>query len=125
MNAILAGAPNPPEKTRPVRVVLVAGEKDHGKGEHDYPAWQKAWRELLAAGEQLEKWRDRDGVARERGEFKKADVMVFYQHGDWDAKRAAAIDAYLERGGGLVYIHWAVDGQKDFTQAVLRRGGLG
>ena len=48
VNAVLAGAPNPPEKTRPIRVVLVAGPKDHGPGEHDYPAWQKAWAELLA-----------------------------------------------------------------------------
>jgi hypothetical protein len=47
VNAILAGAPKPPLKTRPIRVVLVAGPKDHGPGEHDYPAWQKAWKELL------------------------------------------------------------------------------
>ena len=52
VNAVLAGAPNPPAKTRPIRVVLVAGPKDHGPGEHDYPAWQKAWAELLAAGRQ-------------------------------------------------------------------------
>jgi hypothetical protein len=36
--ALLAGAPNPPDKIRQIRVVLVAGKKDHGKGEHDYPA---------------------------------------------------------------------------------------
>src|SRR5437773_364727 len=42
VNAVLAGGPNPPLPTRPVRIVLVAGKKDHGKGEHDYPAWQKA-----------------------------------------------------------------------------------
>src|SRR4029079_16345300 len=36
---------------------------------------------------------------------------VFFQHGDWNQKRATDIDAYLKRGGGLVYIHWAVDGQ--------------
>src|SRR4051794_24351009 len=32
----------------PMRIVLVAGPKDHGKGEHDYPAWQKVWSRLLA-----------------------------------------------------------------------------
>src|SRR4051812_38980285 len=31
-----------------MRIVLVAGPKDHGKGEHDYPAWQKVWSRLLA-----------------------------------------------------------------------------
>ncbi|MBX3439537.1 MAG: c-type cytochrome, partial [Planctomycetaceae bacterium] len=41
--AVLAGAPDPPQPTRPLHVVLVAGEKDHGPGEHGYPAWQKVW----------------------------------------------------------------------------------
>src|SRR4051812_9354377 len=53
VNAVLAGAPNPPEKTRPIRIVLVAGKKDHGKGEHDYPAWQTAWNELFTAAGQV------------------------------------------------------------------------
>src|SRR5204863_4658353 len=61
-------------------------------------------------------------------EFAKADVIVFYQHGDWTAARAAEIDAYLERGGGLVYIHFAVDGRDnapDFAQRIglASRGG--
>ena len=51
VNAVLAGAPTPPEKTRPIRVVLVAGKKDHGKGEHDYPAWQQRWATLLGLAE--------------------------------------------------------------------------
>lgn len=119
VNAILAGAPNPPEKTRPIRVVLVAGPKDHGPGEHDYPAWQNAWKELLAAADNIDVATAWDWPAKE--EFQKADVMVFYQHGDWNDKRAADIDAFLDRGGGLVYIHWAVDGRKgapDFAKRI-------
>jgi putative heme-binding domain-containing protein len=120
VNAALAGAPNPPEKTRPIRVVLVAGPKDHAKGEHDYPAWQKAWAELLSASDNIEvvtamEW-------PERAEFQKADVMVFYQRGTWNAKRAADIDAFLERGGGLVYIHWAVDGGTEVAEFAKRIG---
>ena len=38
------------------------------------------------------------------------------------AKRAADIDAYLERGGGLVYVHWAVDGQKGGPEFAKRIG---
>src|SRR5213080_2235577 len=109
VEAVLAGAPAAPEKLRPLRVVLVAGPKDHGKGEHDYPAWQKAGAELLSAGDKFEVATAWEWPAK--GEFRKADVMVFYQHGDWDAKRAADVDAFLERGGGLVYVHWAVDGR--------------
>jgi putative heme-binding domain-containing protein len=120
VNAVLAGAPNPPAKTRPIRVVLVAGPKDHGPGEHDYPAWQKVWAELLAAGDKIEVATAMEWPAKE--EFTKADVMVFFQRGNWDAKRAADVDAFLERGGGLVYLHWAVDGQKDAPGFAKRIG---
>src|SRR5438067_7725380 len=120
VEAILAGAPSPAEKTRQLRVVLVAGKKDHGPGEHDYPAWQKAWAELFKLADKVEvasawEWPEAD-------EFRKADVMVFFQHGDWNGRRAADIDAYLERGGGLVYVHWAVDGQKDAPGFAKRIG---
>lgn len=121
VNAVLAGSPNPAEKTRPIRVVLVAGKKDHGAGEHDYPAWLKAWSQLLGAADNIEVATAMEWPAKE--EFGKADVMVFYQRGNWDANRAADIDAFLERGGGLVYIHWAVDGQKD-SPGFAKRIGL-
>src|SRR5262249_32425322 len=57
-----------------------------------------------------------------KSEFQKADVMVFYQHGDWTSQRGADIDAFLDRGGGLVYVHWAVDGQKDAPGFAKRIG---
>jgi putative heme-binding domain-containing protein len=121
VKAILAGAPNPPEKTRPIRIVLVAGPKDHGPGEHDYPAWQKAWSELMGAADKVEVVAAWEWPANE--EFQKADAMVFFQRGSWDAKRSADLDAFLERGGGAVYIHWAVDGQKD-SPGFAKRIGL-
>ena len=39
-----------------------------------------------------------------------ADTIVFYQKGAWNAERAKVIDAHLAKGGGLVYLHWAVEG---------------
>jgi len=127
LKAVLEGAPTPPEATRPIKVVLVAGNKDHGPGEHDYPAWQKAWAELLAAGSQVEVGTAWDWPARE--DLDTADVLVFYQQGKWTPERAKDIDAYLKRGGGLVYIHYAVDGGADapgFAQRIgLAWGGPG
>src|SRR5262249_32353489 len=120
VEAVLAGAPSPPEKVRPIRIVLVAGKKDHGTGEHDYPAWQKAWGELFKLADKTDvvtAW-----AGPERDEFQKATVMGFFQHGDWDGKRAADIDAFLDRGGGLVYIHWAVDGRDNVTDFAKRIG---
>jgi type 1 glutamine amidotransferase len=120
VQAVLAGAPNPPEKTKPLHVVLVAGKKDHGPGEHDYPAWQKVWAELLAVSENVRVTTAWDWPTE--GELRTANVIVFYQRGSWTPERARDVDAYLARGGGLVYIHWAVDGSPDAPGFAQRIG---
>lgn len=121
VQAVLAGAPQPSEPIRPLRIALVAGPKDHGPGEHDYPAWQKAWKELFAIAEQVEvttawEWPTKEELAR-------ADVLVIYQHGDFPARRATELDEFLARGGGVVYIHWAIDGRM-FGREMAERTGL-
>src|SRR6266542_2729310 len=98
VKAVMAGAPATTGKLRKLHVVLVAGKKDHGPGEHDYPAWQKVWERLLAMADQTKvttawEWPTAD-------DFRTADVLVFYQHGSWDAKRAGDLDGFLKRGGG-------------------------
>lgn len=120
VNAALAGAPNPAEKTRPLHLLLVAGPKDHDKGEHDYPAWQKAWAPLLATAKDVKV--DTAWEWPKPEQFQQADAVIFYQHGDWNEKRAADIDAFLKRGGGLVYIHWAVYGGKNGEDFAKRIG---
>lgn len=121
VQAVLAGAAVPASPARPLRIVLVAGAKDHGPGEHDYPAWQKAWGELLAAAEATTVTTASDWPSVEQ--LRTADVLVFYQFGRWTPERARALDAYLARGGGLVYIHYAVSGDPD-APAFAQRIGL-
>lgn len=120
VHAVLAGAPEPPAKVRPIRVVLVAGRKDHGPGEHDYPAWQKAWKELLGAGDGITVGTAWDWPSAD--DLKTADVLIFYQQGTWTPDRARDIDVYLKRGGGLIYLHYAVDGGKDAPGFAQRIG---
>jgi type 1 glutamine amidotransferase len=105
---------------KPLRIVLVAGAKDHGKGEHDYPAWLNVWSKLLAEAPRTEIDTAMDFPSADQ--IDKADVLVFYQRGLWDADRAAAIDPFLARGGGLVYIHWAVDGRGQEAEMARRIG---
>jgi type 1 glutamine amidotransferase len=121
VKAILAGAPNPPAKTRPLHIVLIAGKKDHGLGEHDYPAWLDVWSRLLKLADDVKVTTAMDWPSAE--DLKTADVLVFYQNGKWNADRARDIDAFLERGGGLVYIHWAVNGGAE-APAFAQRIGL-
>jgi putative heme-binding domain-containing protein len=119
VKAVLAGAPAT-LKTRPLHVVLVAGKKDHGPGEHDYPAWQQVWQKLLAMAADTKVTTANDWPSAQ--DLQTADVLVFYQHGQWAPERAKAIDAFLARGGGLVYIHFAVDGGKDSPGFAQRIG---
>ncbi len=110
---------------KPVRkrhIVLVAGPKDHGPGEHDYPLWQRRWLNLLGLAEGVTvSTADRWPAPKQ---WEMADVIVFYSANPaWSAEKAKDLDAYLERGGGLVYLHWAVNGGKA-AEALAERIGL-
>ena len=121
VSKLLAGADSTSaDDSRPLRVVLVAGPKDHGKGEHDYPAWQQVWSRLLAQASHTKV--DTAWEFPTREQIDKADVLVFYQRGRWDEERASAIDPFLTRGGGLVYIHWAIDGRGQQDEMAKRIG---
>jgi len=120
VDAVLAGAPSQAELLRPLRIVLVAGRKDHGPGEHDYPAWQKVWEGLLSMAEATSVETASAWPTPEQ--LKTADVLVFYQQGTWTPERAKDMDAFLGRGGGAVYIHYAVDGGADAPGFAKRIG---
>jgi putative heme-binding domain-containing protein len=123
INAILknAGAASVAvQKT--LRIVLCSGPKDHGPGEHDYPLWQKRWSTLLPLA---------DNVAIETAfnwpsaeQFSKSDVIVFFSNNPgWTAvERGVELDGFLNRGGGLVYLHYAVDGHAHVKELAQRIG---
>jgi type 1 glutamine amidotransferase len=119
VEAVLQRAPRI-ASTRPLHLLLVAGPKDHGPGEHDYPAWQKQWAPLLAKAEGVkvstafpwpkpEQW---EGV----------DVAVFFLKTKWDAGQLAEIKKHQDRGGGVVTIHWAIGCDQDWDQHARRFG---
>jgi putative heme-binding domain-containing protein len=120
VEAVLAGAPASPGKPKPIHLVLVAGRKDHGPGEHDYPAWQRVWKQLLSLAEGTTVSTANDWPSTEQ--LKSADVLVFYQQGQWTPERAKDLDAFFARGGGAVYLHYAVDGGKDAPGFAQRIG---
>ncbi|MEY2881383.1 MAG: hypothetical protein RLZZ15_3763 [Verrucomicrobiota bacterium] len=104
--AVLTLAEPPPANPRSLRILLVAGPKDHGKGEHDYPAWQKAWAPLLAKSPRVTV--DTAFPFPTDDQFAAADLAVFYLKGKWDEAQVTALEKFQNRGGGVVTIHWAI-----------------
>ncbi len=101
------GEVKPVANPRELRVVLVAGPKDHGPGEHDYPEWQKAWQKLLAKATQVRVTTAWEKPGEE--DLQTADVLVLFKHTAWPPELNEKMDAFLARGGGIVLLHFAVD----------------
>jgi putative heme-binding domain-containing protein len=120
LDAVLKGSiavPNP----RRMRIVLAGGPKDHGPGEHDYPLWLKRWSALFATDGSVNV-ETADGWPGLR-QLEIADVVVFYSNNPaWNKARAVELDRFLARGGGIVLIHYAVDGHQDVTELADRIG---
>lgn len=118
---VLAGAPEGEMKKGPLNILLTAGPKDHGPQEHDYPAWQKVWTRLMAMAPGVEV--DTAWEWPKKEQLEKAKLLVLFQRGDWNGQRAEDMDAFLQRGGGVVLLHWAVDGRGS-AEAFAERIGL-
>jgi putative heme-binding domain-containing protein len=117
---VLRGSNDRNSHADPINILLVAGKKDHGPGEHDYPAWLRVWGELLRGEpgvtvETAMEWPTEEQIAA-------ADTIAFFQKGSWTDRRATAIDRHLAKGGGLVYIHWAVEAGERAPEFAKRIG---
>lgn len=133
IESVLAKAPRvSTEQLRDLHIVLLAGKKDHGLHEHDYPLWQKNWA-LLLGGEDSDSEADQinmygpakpvDSEDLQNGspkvtvetawewpskeQFEKADLIVAFAVVNWSGERNAELDEFLSNGGGFVVVHQA------------------
>jgi type 1 glutamine amidotransferase len=92
-----------------MRVYLRAGLKTHGEGQHDYPQFLADWSKLLTTRGAVV---DGSFHAPSAAELAQTDVVVMYKGdaGYMDAAEQAALDAFVQRGGGLVLMHDAMCG---------------
>lgn len=108
---------------RELRLILVASKQDHGAGQHDYPNWQTNWSRLLS-GAETKSTAETAWEWPAPAQFNSADAIVFYfWNHDWSPARLAQLDAFLERGGGIVLIHSAVIADKE-PELLAERTGL-
>jgi putative membrane-bound dehydrogenase-like protein len=98
------------EKDSPLRILIRAGPKTHGPGEHDHPRFLAEWQDLL---------RSRGAEVAGSMQFPtaeqlaKADVLVLYaaEGGTIASDERERLKAFLRRGGGIVAIHDSVCGK--------------
>lgn len=106
----------------PLRLLLCVDDQDHGTDEHDYPRWQERWSTLLALAEGVTVSKARGFPSREG--LMAADVVIFYsRNAGWGAGPAGLLDEFQAKGGGLVYLHWAMEGGKQ-AESLAERIGL-
>jgi putative heme-binding domain-containing protein len=112
----------PKKAGRRLRILLAVGPKDHGPGEHDYPLWRRRWYNLLSLAENVRV--DTVNGWPKEAHWRDSDVIVFYSNNPgWTPERAKELEAFLARGGGAVYLHYAVDGHRA-PEALAERIGL-
>ncbi len=122
VEAVLGPAAAPAKDPRPLNVLLVACVKDHGPGEHDYPAWQKKWAPLLAKVpgvkvDTADPWPSKD-------QWASADLAVLYLWGRYTDEHFKDLDAHLARGRGLVAAHSATIPVGDTHEKLAARIGM-
>jgi type 1 glutamine amidotransferase len=106
VDAALANAPKPTSPPKPIHIMLIAGPKDHGPGEHDYPAFQKAWAPLLTKAPQTKVTTAWEWPTQEQ--WAGVDVAVCYLRTKWTQQQIDDVNTLQSRGGGVVLVHWAI-----------------
>src|SRR5438067_1742416 len=120
IEAVLKAGGEPIANPRPIKILLVAGPKDHGPGEHDYPRWQKEWAPLMSKAKNVTVttafgWPIAD-------QWEGVDLAVFYLKTKWDASQLADIMKLQDRGAGTVTIHWAIGCDQEWDKHAERFG---
>lgn len=108
--------------SKPVRLLLVDSDQDHGTGQHDYPQWRRLWSRELAQLPGVAV----DGAHRwpSDAQWESADAIVFYfWNHDWSAARLSQLDRFLARGGGVALFHAAIIADQR-PEDLARRIGL-
>ena len=136
VEAVLGQAPKPATDAglRPLTLLFAGGAKDHPPRSHSHDVLPKRWKVLLGGagpGDEVVTNMYRPQVEADRalitagsphvkalstlewpteGQFASADVIVLYQHPKClsDAKHQQQIEAFLNRGGGLVLSHYVL-----------------
>jgi len=105
-----------------MHIYLRAGLKTHGQGLHDYPQFLADWSKLLTDHGAVV---DGSLHAPSAAELEHTDVLVLYKgdSGYMSDSDKAALEGFIQRGGGIVSIHDSLCGPDPGNFATLVGGG--
>ena len=104
----------PPADFKGKKVVLVAGGKSHGPGDHEFFAGTAVLMNLLKQTPDVWPVMVRDGWPKNEKVFDKADAILFYMDGRGghpvvQKDRLKLLQGYMDKGAGWLNLHYAVD----------------
>ena len=114
----------PPAGFKGKRILIVAGRKSHGPGDHEFFAGSAILMNLLKQTPGVWPIMARDGWPKNERLFDTADCIMMYMDGGGGhpaikPEHMALIQKQLDRGCGWVNIHYAVEYPKAPGQTVL------
>jgi type 1 glutamine amidotransferase len=104
----------PPADFKGKRILLIAGRKSHGPGDHEFFAGTAILMNLLKQTPGVWPIMARDGWPKNEKLFDTADCVVFYMDGRGghpvvQGDRLAKMQKLMDKGVGWVNLHYAVD----------------
>ncbi len=104
----------PPADFKGKRILLIAGRKSHGPGDHEFFAGTAILMDLLKQTPGVWPIMARDGWPKNEKLFDTADCVVFFMDGRKghpvvQGDRLAKMQKLMDKGVGWVNIHYAVD----------------
>src|SRR3954464_9077036 len=100
------------------KIVLIAGRPSHGKGEHEFNAGNKLLVKCLKEVPGVNPVFVGGGWPSDEGVFDGAKAAVFFMDGGGghriiQGEQLARIESLMDKGVGLVCMHYAVEVPKD------------
>jgi type 1 glutamine amidotransferase len=113
-----------PSDSSLAKIVLVAGHKSHGKGEHEFFAGCSVLMKLLQENPGVFPVMARDGWPKNPKTFEGAKSVVFFMDGGGghpiiQKNRMETIQRLMDEGVGFVNIHYAVEYPKKQGEQIL------
>jgi type 1 glutamine amidotransferase len=115
----------PPKDAKVTKIVLVAGHRSHGKGEHEFFAGCALLMKMLQQTSGVFPVMARDGWPKNPETFEGAKSVVFFMDGGGghpiiQKNHREVVQGLMDQGVGFVNLHYAVEYPKSQSDHVLQ-----